>query len=415
MGPLLAARKVDETRPDRPTAAFLASRSKRDVFILAIPLGVAIVNPATGFVSGFYAAIFVFIYIMICYGIHLRLAAVDWLAFLSAVIVLLSPLWAYQWIPTVEASRGIAVTLAYFVSVRWVIRQHRDFVYFMRIIAIMCSVYSIYFLATATAKDILTTRVSVDFANANYTGAVLSFGAVATLWIVLFSQFSRGKSRLFWVSMFALQALALLKTGSRASVAGLVAALVMLMFARNLWRLARYLTVAVLVLGFNVGFFPQTSDWFRAASEIVSSQTFTRGGHAMENLSGRAETWDGAREVVADSWLLGSGPGGYRYRSYAQLPAHAWGLEYMASVGLLGTSILAALILLCFTGHGIEMKFPASQRAGLWNSATALALVPDLVLSTNQWTLWAWVGFALWSRSYLLDTSDPGHRTPVAK
>lgn len=407
VGPLLAARKVDETRPDRPTAAFLASRPKRDVFILAIPLGVAILNQATGFVSGFYAAIFVFIYIMIRNGIHLRLAAVDWLAFLSAVIVLLSPFWAYQWTPTVEASRGIAVTLAYFVSVRWVIRQHRDFVYFMRIIAIMCSVYSIYFLATATAKDALTTRVSVDFANANYTGAVLSFGAVATLWIILFSQSSKDKSRLFWVSMFALQALALFETGSRASVAGLVAALVVLTFARNFWRTARYLTLAVLVLGFNVGFFPQSADLFKGASEIVSTQTFTRGGHAIDSLSGRAETWDGAREVVAGSWLLGAGPA-YRYRSYAQLPAHAWGLEYMASVGLLGTSILAALILLCFTGYGIKMKFPASQRAWLWNSATALALVPDLVLSTSQWILWTWVGFALWSRSYLLDTNDPG-------
>lgn len=376
--------------------------SKAEIAALGAPLAVAIVNPGTGLASGFYVAIPVIIYAAVRYGIRARLTTIDWIAINLAAFVLASPLWAYAPSVTISASHGVAVALAYFVAIRLTLRRRADFVFFTRLIAFMSFVYTIYFLINAKTMDLQTLRLSVEFANGNYTGAVLAFGIVATLWHAVNSP-GKSLSHIFWAVACVTESWALLETGSRASAAGVAAALVVVILFKARWRLARHITLAALACGFVLGSFPQSGKVLRAVSDQASNfQTFRRGDQSIYDLSGREEIWRSTRRIIADSWILGSGLDGYRLRGPTQTLAHSWGLEYMASVGIFGTSALALLVFLCFTGHSLRATLPPSNRAWLWNSATALSLLPNLALSTHQWTIWAWAGFALWSRSQLL-------------
>jgi hypothetical protein len=382
----------------------LDGHSRIEIAVLSAPLAVAIVNPGTGLASGYYAAVLVIIYTAFRYGIRAGLTSVDWMALHLSVFILTSPLWAYAPSVTASASHGAAVTLAYFVAIRLTLRQQADFDLFSRLVASMCLVYAGYFLIKAKTMDAQTLRLSVEFANGNYTGAVLAFGTVATLWQVVCS-FGKRPSQMLWVAAYVAESWALLETGSRASAAGAAGALAVVLLFKARWRLARNLTLAVLACGFVVGFLPQSAKLFGAVSDAGSSyQPFHRGDQSVLDLSGRVEIWRSTTKLISNSWILGGGIDGYRLRGPTQILAHSWGLEYMASVGVVGTSALAFVIFSCFTGQGFRTALQPSRRAWLWNSATALSLLPNLALSTHQWTLWAWAGFALWSRSQVLDT-----------
>jgi O-antigen ligase len=376
---------------------------------LAVPLAVAIVNPGTGLASGFYAALIVVLYAVGRYAGSIRFDSVDYMTISVALVVLISPLWAYAPEITLSASRGIVATLFYFITVRAALGHRSDFILFIKTIAWMSAIYAVYFLVNAKATDLATSRVSVDFANANYTGAVLAFGAVATLWQLFLAPASRG-TRWAWVAALAIEVWALFETGSRASVAGLFLAVTVALLFRNFWVLARNVTMLLLAIGFPIGFIPQAGEIFRASQSVMTSQVFVRGDTYVENLSGREEIWQSTRETVSQAPILGSGPEGYRLRGSTQILAHSWGLEYMASVGLVGTALLVVVIWFCFAVRGIRRSYQPGRQSWLWNSATALSLLPNLVLSTHQWTLWAWAGFALWSRSHLLNAEAEDQR-----
>lgn len=380
--------------------------SKADILFLAYPLAAAIINPGTGLTSGFYAALFVFIYMAFRHGVdRQRIEVVELLAIVAAVIILLSPLWTDTPLATsLSPSRGAAVSVLYLLTVRWVIQQRADLVAFLRIISLICGVYAVYFLVNAQTVETSVGRLTVDFANANYTGAVLAFGAVVSLWLLIGDAAGKGR-RVLNASAFVLQGWAVFETGSRASFAGLVGASTVLIFLRRTPLVAHRLTSGVLVAGFVIGFFAGSVNFFRAIAERLEGfDPFARADSAVYSASGREQIWRATREVVSESWLAGWGPDLYRLHASGQSPAHAWGLEFMASVGLVGTLVLAVLIGLCYSGRGQgAIGRPLPRRAALLNTVTALALVPNLVLSTHQWTLWAWAGIALWSRTYLLD------------
>jgi O-antigen ligase len=387
--------------PDARHHVARKQRSKVEVAILATPLAVAIINPGTGFESGIYAAVLVIIYAAIRYASSARFSSVDYLTMSVALIVLISPLWAFAPLATGPASRSIVATLLYFMTVRGALRHRSDFILFISAIAWMSVIYALYFLANGKAFDLDNSRISVDFANANYTGAILAFGAVSTLWLAIFASANNGW-RYVWVSAATIDTWAAFETGSRASAGGLLAALAVVLFFKNLWVVVRTATTVFLATGFVSGFIPQSDAIFKEAAQPISAyRLFAR--EDIDSLSGREQVWESARKTVSESPILGSGPEGYRLRGSTQILAHSWGLEYMASVGLLGTALLAVLIWFCFAARGIRKVREPGRRAWLWNSATALSLLPNLMLSTHQWTLWAWAGFALWSRSYLLD------------
>lgn len=381
---------------ERPTSA-------TDVYLLAVPLAVAIVNPGTGFLSGFYAAILVGLYLALKYWWRTRFATVDWVAGVAFLYVVMSPLWSYNPSYTVPASRGDAVSLAYFLVVRRVVVERRSFILYARAIAVLTMVYAVYFLLAASAYDLATSRVAVEFANANYTGAVLAFGGSLAIWLAMRTDIASRGLRIAWVGAYAVHVIAIVASGSRASLTGTLGALVVV-FLLRWWRATWTTTGVLLVMGFVIGFFPQANGVFRwAASVLGGFGPFRRSEAAAADLSGRAEIWESTRHVIAQAPLFGSGSEGYRTRGEVMVHAHSWGLEYVASVGIVGAAILVAVLYMSFSGWRVGRAFAMMPRAAIWNSATAISLLPSLVLSAHQWTLWAWVGFALWSRSYVLD------------
>lgn len=399
-------RSPSDTESDRKSAR---PTSKLDVYLLTLPLAVAIVNPGTGFFSGFYAAILVGAYLVLKYWWRTRFTAIDWVAGLAFVYVTISPLWAYNASYTVPASRGDAVSIAYFLVVRRVIIERDSFILFARVTAALTSVYAIYFLLSASAYDLATSRIAVGFANANYTGAVLAYGGTLAIWLAFHIDKSRRGIKIAWICTYAIHFIAIFASGSRASLAGTLGALVGVMLLRW-WRHTWITTALLLVAGFIIGFFPQATGIFRwTASILAGFGPFTRSDAAAADLSGRAEIWESTREVIAQAPLFGSGSEGYRTRADVPVLAHSWGLEYAASVGVIGTSILVVVLATSFAGRFSGSASTLMPRAAIWNSATALSLLPSLMLSTHQWTLWAWVGFALWSRSYVLDEGDSSH------
>ncbi len=391
----------------RPTAGGRrpSGQSTRiDVCLLVVPLGFAIVNPGTGILSGHYASIAVTIFILLRYGAAHRFFLVDLVAFCAGGFVLLSPLWAFDWDASASPSRGAAAVLFYFVTVRIVVSDARRFAWLVRSIVVVCAIYAAYFAVTARALDSMTSRVSVEFANANYSGVILAFGAVASLWVALHDAPIPPKLRGLSAIAGVLQSWAVLLTGSRASFAGLLAGLAVIGLCHRPWRAVRIATLVLVVVGFVIGFAPSSASIFLAVSQSVTPfSTFQRGAQTLGDLSGREEIWASTRTIASENWLLGAGPEGYRLLGGSQILAHAWGLDYVASVGLLGASLLASVVLMSFLCKGVGATGAISRPAVLWTCGTALVLLPSLVLASIQWTLWAWVGFALWSKAHLLD------------
>ncbi|MGH3704629.1 MAG: O-antigen ligase family protein [Agromyces sp.] len=343
--------------------------------------------------------------------------AMDLLVILLVLIVFVSPMWVWSPVSSpqaVSSSLGAAASVLYVLPVRWVVRERQDFLRFARIISWITSAYSAYFLLNASnlvgAGDIVTDRMSVEFANANYTAAVISFGAVATLWLVCATD-SGVRFRVLYVLAAILQFATVLQTGSRAAFAGMLVAILVILALRRFARIIHGLTLILMVFGFVIGFFPTAATTlFRALAEpLGATGAFGRDAAAIATASGRSELWEVSREIAAGSWLVGWGPGRYQLQEGPYfLPAHAWGLEYVASVGILGTALIAFIVVRFYFGRDGRPWHALRGNGALWNATTSIALVPSLMLSTHQWTLWAWVAIALWARASVLEQSASG-------
>jgi hypothetical protein len=383
--------------------------SRLDVALVALPLVVAIFNPGTGWASGMYATIYVFALMALRHGIALApsLKALDVLIGLSGAVVLLSPLWAT--VPSVESlspSRGATVSVAYMLLLRWLVLTEENLLLYLKIISLVTFGYAVYFLGNAhVVPD--TQRMTVSFANANYTGAVLTFGVAVAAWLWL-----ARRGSWIWLLAAVVQGVAVYGTGSRASFAGAVLASAVLLLGPMASTWAHRLVYVVLVGGFLVGLYPGSAALFRALSQPLGDvSAFSRDPTAILSVSGRETIWMETREVVSQSWLFGWGPDRYRMLTAGQSPAHSWGLEWIASVGLFGTAFLATVVTMAYFCRGqLDNRMPGRD-GRLLNAATAFALAPNLVLSTHQWTLWAFAGFAVWSRAFLLtDVECPKRR-----
>jgi hypothetical protein len=205
------------------------------------------------------------------------------------------------------------------------------------------------------------------------------------------------------------------ETGSRASFAGLVLGGFVAVFGRRLTGRVFQWTFVAMVIGFFIGFYPDAANLFRSASEsmVGVGASFARSSDALYTVSGRAQIWADTRSAAAQSWIVGWGPDTYRFQHRSpNVAAHSWALEYVASVGVLGTLLIATLLVWCYFSRGQGLRVLKLQIEGkVWNAATALALLPNLVLSTHQWTLWAWTGFAMWSTAACLTGRE---RQPLA-
>jgi O-antigen ligase len=364
---------------------------------ITLVAAVAVINPGTGYLSGFFAAVVISSLIWARNARTWTSGTIDVLAAIAIGLVLLSPYWHVETTAQTSPSHGAAVSIIFFIAVRIVVTHAAVFRELATQLAVLCTVYAAYFMVSASSYDELNDRAAVSFSNANYTGAVLAFGGSAALFLAADGRAANRGRRILWVAAFALQALAIYASGSRASFGGLALAAVAIVT----WRWASRATTAVVgwiaAGGFVFALIPNSISLFtKPAYLLAGAGTFARGDSA-SNASGRAEIWQQANDVLDEAWLQGWGPGNY-YLTVGDDPtflAHAWGLEYLLSVGVLGTVFVAGTLLLSY-------RASARGSGAMWTAATALSLLPSLMLSTHQWTLWAWLGFALWSRAYLL-------------
>jgi O-antigen ligase len=396
------------------TSALLAAsapirpqRKRVECLGITLALAIAAVNPGTGYLSGFFAAVVVSCLVWVRNARSWTSGTTDVVVAIAIGLTLLSPYWHAETSAQTSPSHGAAVSMIFFVAVRIVVTSAAIFRELAAQVALLCTAYAAYFLAFATAYDRINYRAAVSFSTANYTGAILAFGGAAAIFLAA-QQTGPGRAvRAGWVGAFVLQALAIYVSGSRASFAGLALAAVSVALWRFAPRLIPVATRCLVVLGFFFALIPDSINLFtKPAYLLAGAGTFAR-GEAAGNASGRAEIWAQANAVLDEAWITGWGPGNY-YLTVGDDPtflAHAWGLEYLLSVGVLGTLFVGATLLLAYCA---ATRPPGS----IWTAATALSLLPSLMLSTHQWTLWAWLGFALWSRADLLmvDRRDPPGR-----
>jgi O-antigen ligase len=404
---------ADTSAPQTTSAATRPQLKRVECLGITLALAIAAVNPGTGYLSGFFAAVVVSCLIWVRNARSWTSGTTDVVVAIAIGLTLLSPYWHAETSAQTSPSHGAAVSMIFFVAVRIVVTSAAIFRELATQVALLCTAYAAYFLAFATAYDRINDRAAVSFSNANYTGAIVAFGGAAAIFLAAQPAREGRALRAAWVGAFVLQALAIYVSGSRASFAGLALAAVSVALWRFAPRLIAVATQCLVVLGFFFALIPDSIDLFtKPAYLLAGAGTFAR-GEAAGNASGRAEIWEQANAVLDEAWITGWGPGNY-YLTVGDDPtflAHAWGLEYLLSVGVLGTLFVGATLFLAYCA---ATRSPGS----IWTAATALSLLPSLMLSTHQWTLWAWLGFALWSRADLLtvDGGDPQGRegTPSA-
>lgn len=387
--------KTPEHRHGAPTVSSTEDRTKSsmlDTFVLCAVLGVAAVSTSTGS----FAALVAIAWTVFRHGAALvaRPGVIDLLALVAAGAVLISPYWTHGAANELaRASHGPAISLAFFIAARRILANGENLKSFLRGTAVVTFGYAIYFIGNGQVLDAVSSRRTVEFANANYSGAVLVYGLAVSMWMVR-GQLSR-RTRILGLLSGLVHIWAIIETGSRASLAGAALGVIVIMFGPNT---KMYRTVFVgLIAAFSIGFIPGLDTLTLVVSEPLSHLPYLgRNQTSILDASGRFELWASTRSVIADSWFLGWGTDRYRFQPGGpENLAHSWGLEYMASVGLVGTLLLAAILAMSYLT-------PYRSRSGegmLLATATSLSLAPSLMLSTHQWTLWLWAAVAVWSRS----------------
>ena len=376
-----------------------ARRSVFDSLMLCAALGTAAVDTSTGTI----AAVVAVIWVLLRQGAALiaRPQTIDILTFVAAGIVLASPYWTPGELDDLaKASHGPAISLVFMIAVRRVLSNAENLTTFLRGIVAVTSTYAAYFIASGQILSIGAARLTVAFANPNYTAAVLTFGLAVSLFLI-----HRAQSRMIRVIgalVVAIHGWAILMTGSRASLAGAALAVGVILIGPSV-RAYKASTWA-LIAAFSAGFIPQLDTSTLAISKALSNLPYVgRDEAAVLTGSGRIELWASTRSVIGESWLVGWGPERYRFQPGGpEYLAHSWGLEYMASVGLLGTIFLVAVFAIAYR----EPYRRRSRDGILLTAATALAIAPSLMLSTHQWTLWFWAAVGIWSRSDIKGASQ---------
>lgn len=395
------AQRAPNADPSAP-----AMREYLDAVILVLPL-------ALGFVSAPYGSQAI-IGVLIWFGLPrlsriLRADTVDILVAISALIVFVSPYWHGPPSETARsAALGAALGVAYFLPVKWVVQQSAShMIKLARVLVLLGTGLSVFTLTGGIATQVAGTmgsRLFVDFANANYAAAALATTASVTI-LLAAGHVPTVRRRTLYLAALCVQAVTIYQLGSRAALAGVVmAALIVLFFTRRP-RGARTMVFAVLVGAFISGWLPkQFAAMLTVLADPLSQfESLGRSQTALLDASGRLQLWESTIHSIEQSPLVGWGPGTYAdLFNIASIPAHAWGLEYVASVGIVGAVFVSLAAWLSYW-----KSWRTASRGALWNAATAVALVPSLALSTHQWNAWAWMVTALWACSHILDKGFP--------
>lgn len=382
--------------------------------LVATPAAVSVVNITLG-----SYVLAVLIVVMGAYRLRTRtmIASIEWLILLGVAVILVSPYWGLaavgHGVDVVSPTLGAALSVAYVLPVRWFIgaSRRRFITYVLVLLAVGVALAAfVYFNGVETQVADLTTRRFVEFANANFIAAVLATCASFALFLAFWLEISLGFRVGFFLLALAVS-FVVYQTGSRASLFGVVAAALGMIFLRWASRFYRGLVLFIMVVSLIIGLFPElfTRLLGIGAGALSTSSTLSRSNANLLDASGRLELWRGAIEAFEQSPIFGWGPGVYGTLFEPEgLPSHSWTPEILASVGILGIAIFMPIIFKSYTAEAPIFRKPRNKQFAkqsmLWNATTAIAVLPSLVLSTHQWNMWAWCVIALWTCSPLLDS-----------
>lgn len=382
-------------------------RENRDylaVIVLSATLAVSVINVT----HGAYMSLVLFLLLA---GARIAQRAtfdsLDVVVLVSGLVLIVSPYWTSSIAPLGSASSsalGSAAGLLFMLPVRWLIRT--KFLFFLLSVSVILisSTYALIVLSLGEAVQVAdgVIRVYVPFANANYLSAIFAYGTALSIWSFIYWAKS-AKQKVMFAAGMVIGIAAVFVSGSRAALGGIALAAIAIIALRKAPRVALYGAFTLAFASFIIGFFPtQAVSFLTAAAGIFEgSTTLSRDPDDINTASGREAIWLEVNEVITRSWLTGWGPGRYEDQSRElDAPAHNWGLEFMASVGIVGTLLLVCAIVIAYFARGF-FRFGNCESTSwqLWNAGTLLAILPNLALSTHQWTLWAWLAVGLWSRS----------------
>lgn len=285
-----------------------------------------------------------------------------WLFFAYAAFGLFSA--SYSSARALGIGSGFALLGIAFATARAATSTQKDlksYWYGLYIVAVVLCVSSLLLLATVPlmARDLADPgayRLRGLTGSANSLGPIMALGIIAGLMLIKQAQpgWRKNMHRLFWVAMVV----ALVLTNSRSTLLGLILGLAAV---EVVLRRQTILTILLTLLGgalfLTVVALPSLA---KGLLRFVA-ENFSRSGSTEEitNFTGRSEIWEACWGLIKDKPWQGYGLGSVRieipkvfYDEWGNTAAtaHNFVLESLISVGVIGTSLLLAVVLMSTVG-----------------------------------------------------------------
>ena len=285
-----------------------------------------------------------------------------WLLFTYAAFALFSA--SYSSARALGIGSGIALLGIAFATARAATMTQKDlkaYWYGLYVVAAGLCVSSFILLGTVPlmARDLADPgayRLRGLTGSANSLGPIMALGIIAGLMMIKQAQpgWSKNLHRVLWVAMLA----ALVLTNSRSSLLGLGLGMVAVAVVR---RRQSILTVLLMLLGGAVFVTVVALPSLTKGVLRFFAETLSRSGTTEEltNLTGRSEIWAACWELIKAKPWHGYGLGSVRieipkvfYDEWGNTAAtaHNFVLESLISVGVVGTCLLLAVVLISTFG-----------------------------------------------------------------
>lgn len=264
-----------------------------------------------------------------------------------------------------------------------------------------CAILSVLQVSGVGTVQVAQGRSSMFADNANAVGATLSLGLIALLGLTYGRNTVERRITLFAWTVFPIIGTAIVMTGSRGSLAGLVVGIALLILRDGTWQAKlRIGSIALLAIGFLV-FSALSDDAMRTRLERAFYQGDTAG---RDKIQGHA--W----VMFFEKPMLGWGPVynvvelGSRLGRSARYP-HSLYLTVLTETGVLGS-------VLFFGGLGLIVR-AAWQARFRMEGALPMALMGSILISAyaSQWTgrklFWVMMAYVLASAWPLRETARP--------
>ncbi|OZB82666.1 hypothetical protein, partial [Microbacterium sp. 13-71-7] len=249
---------ISESKSTGTTGSGAVSTVLVSVLLASAPI-LSLVDVAMG---SYAVAILIAVFALYRARLKSALPAIDVLVLVAAVVILVSPYWSMvlnqHEMNVTSPTLGAALAVAYVLPVRWYIgRSRQRFTTYVTILVITGAVLGGVVLTSGVETRISSSasRLFVEFANANFVGAVLSTCASFALYLALWKRYNPFM-RAVMVIVAAGLCFVIFQTGSRASLGGVAIALLGMIVLRRAPGIYRGGALLLMFAGFVIGIFP---------------------------------------------------------------------------------------------------------------------------------------------------------------